>query len=171
MPGSNCRLVKAILTPVGKFCRKRSLTISGKLKMRIDGTGRIILGSGRSGGSAKQSGEVFRPDEGAQPQRAQQRGAPTASSGIDALLALQSVDDATTGRRKAVKRANQLIDALEDIRSDLLLGRIGEGHLNRAVALLRQAKSHTEPGLDEIVADIELRVRVELAKMGKYPPL
>src|SRR5690554_2396566 len=133
--------------------------------MRIDGTGRIIPGSGRTGSSGKQSGAVFRPDEGAQPQRAQQRGAPAQSSGIDALLALQSVDDATTGRRKAVKRANQLLDSLEEIRADLLAGRISEGRLNRAVALLQQAKGHAEPGLDEIVADIELRVRVELAKM------
>ncbi len=84
---------------------------------------------------------------------------------------MQAVDDATTGRRKAVKRANLLLDALEDIRGDLLAGRISEGRLNRAVALLRQARSQTDPELEAVVDDIELRVRVELAKLGHFPPL
>lgn len=39
------------------------------------------------------------------------------------------------------------------------------------MALLQQAKTRTEAGLDALVADIELRVRVELAKLGKSPPL
>lgn len=84
---------------------------------------------------------------------------------------MQAVDDALSGRRKVIKRANLLLDALEEIRADLLAGRVSEGRLNRAVALLQQAKSYSEPGLDELVADIELRVRVELAKLGKYPPI
>lgn len=92
-------------------------------------------------------------------------------AGIDALLALQAVDDATTGRRKAVRRANLLLDALEEIKADLLAGRVGEGRLNRAIALLQQAKTQIEPALEAIVADIELRVRVELAKLGRFPPL
>ena len=93
------------------------------------------------------------------------------AAGIDALLALQAVDDATTGRRKAVRRANLLLDALEEIKADLLAGRVGEGRLNRAIALLQQAKTRIDPALDAIVADIELRVRVELAKLGRFPPL
>ena len=139
--------------------------------MRIDGTGRIIPGTGRSASSTSRGGEVFRPEtSGAQPRAAQTSSVAT-STGIDALLALQSVDDATTGRRKAVRRANLLLDALEEMQADLLAGRVSEGRLNRAIALLTQAKSATEPGLDALVADIELRVRVELSKLGKYPPL
>lgn len=84
---------------------------------------------------------------------------------------MQAVDDAVYGRRRAVKRANLLLDTLEEMRLDLLAGHVSEGRLNRAIALLQQAKSHSEPGLDEVVADIELRVRVELAKLGKYPSL
>lgn len=141
--------------------------------MRIDGTGRPIQSAGRPSGGAGRSGEAFRPESGGSTARS----APTTSaavsvpSGIDALLALQSVDDATTGRRRTIRRAGLLIDALEDIQADLLVGRTSEGRLNRAIALLTQAKSSTEPGLDALVADIELRVRVELAKLGKYPPM
>lgn len=139
--------------------------------MRIDGTGRIIAGTGRSAGGTARGGEVFRPETPAAQPRPAQTSSMAASAGIDALLALQSVDDATTGRRKAVRRANLLLDALEEIRADLLAGRVSEGRLNRAVALLTQAKAAIEPGLDALVADIELRVRVELAKLGRYPPL
>lgn len=138
--------------------------------MRIDGTGRIHA-TNRQAGSARAAGEAFRPEAERAAVRSHAAGASAAAAGIDALLALQAVDDATTGRRKAVRRGNQLLDALEDMQTDLLFGRVGEGRLNRAVALLRQARTATEPGLDALLADIELRVRVELAKLGQYPAL
>lgn len=144
--------------------------MSGRARMRIDGTGRIIPGTGRSAGASR-SGDVFRPETPDAQPRAAQTSSLAASTGIDALLALQSVDDATTGRRKTVRRANLLLDALEEIRADLLSGHVSEGRLNRAIVLLTQAKVATDPGLDALVADIELRVRVELAKLGRYPPL
>lgn len=138
--------------------------------MRIDGTGRITTAN-RSGTAGKASGETFRPEGGQASARAKQTSAPIAAGGIDALLALQAVDDATTGRRKAVKRANLLLDALEEIKGDLLAGLVSEGRLNRAIALLQQAKTQVDPELEAVVADIELRVRVELAKLGRFPPL
>ncbi|SDG93302.1 flagellar assembly protein FliX [Pelagibacterium luteolum] len=135
--------------------------------MRIDGTGRVIS-TNRQTSTAKSSGETFRA-EGGQPQaRASQTAHSAGMSGIDALLALQAAEDPTQGRRKAIKRANGLLDALEDIRGDLLVGRVSEGRLNRAAVLLQQAKGQELPGLDEVIADIELRVRVELAKLGRY---
>lgn len=138
--------------------------------MRIDGTGRIIPGASRSAGATSSTGATFKPETQTTTTRATQTSSLAASTGIDALLALQATDDATTGRRKTVRRANLLLDALEEIRGDLLAGLVSEGRLNRAMALLTQAKVATEPGLDALVADIELRVRVELAKLGKYPP-
>ena len=135
--------------------------------MRIDGTGRIIT-TNRPGTAAKSQGPAFQIESGQGSARSAPTSAPIAA-GIDALLALQAVDDATTGRRKAVKRANSLLDLLEDIQTDLLVGQVGEGRLNRAVSLLQQAKMEMEPALEDIVADIELRVQVELAKLGRYP--
>lgn len=136
--------------------------------MRIDGTGRIIT-TNRPGTAAKSQGPAFQIESGQGSARSAPTSAPIAAGGIDALLALQAVDDATTGRRKAVKRANSLLDLLEDIQTDLLVGQVGEGRLNRAVSLLQQAKMEMEPALEDLVADIELRVRVELAKLGRYP--
>jgi hypothetical protein len=139
--------------------------------MRIETKGPVGTSGTRGKPASSSSGAVFRPDTGTTTPRAAQAGGAMATTGIDALLALQAVDDPVTGRRKAIKRANALLDSLEEMRDDVLTGRLSEGRLNRAVALLQQAKDQTEPGLDEIVADIELRVRVELAKLGKFPAL
>lgn len=163
-------MVNAILTGAGKICRQQPANKAGH--MRIDGTGRIITPA-RSGSAAPARGgaSTFRLDGGQPAPSANQPAATMAAAGIDALLALQAVDDATSGRRKAIRRGNMLIDALERIQADLLAGRVSEGHLNKAIALLAQAKINTEPGLDALIADIELRVRVELAKLGRFPPL
>ncbi len=52
---------------------------------------------------------------------------------------------------------------------DMLAGKVTEGHLNRLLALVQQAKSSSEQGLDDWIEDIELRARVELAKLGHFP--
>ncbi|WP_404403217.1 flagellar assembly protein FliX [Pelagibacterium halotolerans] len=139
--------------------------------MRIERAGRTVSTSGRAGSGRTEDGARFTIDENQPRPRTAPTAAPQAAGGIDALLALQAVDDATTGRRKAVKRANSLLDTLEEIRADLLTGHVSEGKLNRAMAFLGQAKGYSDPELDQLVADIELRVRVELAKLGKYPAL
>ena len=89
--------------------------------------------------------------------------------GIEALLALQAVEDPLSRRRKTVRRGAQLIDTLERLRADLLVGTISEGNLNQLMALVQQAREKSEPDLDALVDEIELRARVELAKRGRFP--
>ena len=48
-------------------------------------------------------------------------------------------------------------------------GEVGEGRLNQMMALVTQARDEIDPALDALIDDIELRVRVELAKRGRYP--
>ena len=90
-------------------------------------------------------------------------------SGIDALLALQAVDDPLVSRRKALRRGASLVDALEGLQADLLAGQASEGRLNRLLALLGQPRDRVEPEIAALLADIELRARVELAKRGHFP--
>jgi hypothetical protein len=45
---------------------------------------------------------------------------------------------------------------------------MAEGRLNQLMAVLTQARERSEPGLDALLDDIELRARVELAKRGLY---
>jgi hypothetical protein len=45
---------------------------------------------------------------------------------------------------------------------------MSEGRLNQLMAVMSQARERSDPGLDAILDEIELRARVELAKRGLY---
>jgi hypothetical protein len=137
--------------------------------LRIENTARTSSVSGRSGVSRSGGGGFFF-DEGA-PTAQSAAAAPIAqTTGIDALLALQSVEDPVVGRRKrAIKRGTAVLDTLDTIKADLLLGQVSEGRLGQLMALITQARERNLPELDGVLDDIELRARVELAKFGRYP--
>ncbi len=88
--------------------------------------------------------------------------------GIDALLALQAVEDPTFAKKKAIKRGHDLLDGLEQIKTDLLVGQISESRLSNMLNLVTKARGNLDPALDSLIDDIELRVRVELAKFNKF---
>lgn len=85
------------------------------------------------------------------------------------MLALQAADDPVQKRKKQVRRATALLDALEEIKADLLVGRLSEGRLNQLMVLIGGARERGDPQLDALLDDIELRARVELAKRGCFP--
>ena len=89
--------------------------------------------------------------------------------GIDALIALQGQDDPAERRRRAVKRGRIALDALDELKVEALGGSLGPSTLARlksATAELRDASG--DAGLDTVLAEIELRLEVEIAKLS--PP-
>lgn len=104
------------------------------------------------------------------PARVATTSAAIAPASIDGLLALQAADDATAGKKRQLRRGRSLLDVLDALKLDLLAGRASESHLNQLLALIGQARVMSEPGLDALLDDIELRARVELAKRGLFPP-
>ncbi|MCA1298831.1 flagellar assembly protein FliX [Stappia indica] len=96
-------------------------------------------------------------------------GAAAGIAGLDALLALQEVEDPLVGRRQAFARGHDLLDTLEAVKADLLGGRISSERLQRLAGLLERRKPSGDTALDGIVEEIELRARVELAKLGHFP--
>ena len=97
---------------------------------------------------------------------------PASSIGsIDALLALQGLEDSTEQRRRAVKRGRGALDALDDLKLAFLMGSFDAGALARLTAMVTDlADGSGDPALDNVMAEIRLRVEVELAKFGAPPP-
>lgn len=94
--------------------------------------------------------------------------APRSVSGIDALLALQGVEDPVEKRKRSVKRGKTALDVLDDLKLGLLSGSLDAATVARLRAAAADLKSSSgDPGLDAVLAEIELRVEVELAKAGQ----
>jgi hypothetical protein len=136
--------------------------------VRVENTARANGLASRSGAGRSTSGGFFVTDE-APAARVASAQPVMGTSGIDALLALQAADDPLLGRKKAIRRGTALLDTLDQIKGDLLIGRVSEGRLNQLMVLIGQARERNLPGLDGVLDDIELRARVELAKFGRYP--
>lgn len=95
--------------------------------------------------------------------------APAGISGIDALLVVQQVDNSVEreARRRLVRRGEELLDGLEELRHGLLMGEIPKGRMMGLAQMVRTRRENcADPRLAAILDEIELRVEVELAKLS-----
>lgn len=136
--------------------------------MKIDGSNRVKGGTVRrtgrgdsatGNGFAKQiSGDVSGP--------AGVQGTPSLG-GIDGLLALQEVDDATARASHGKQRARLLLQQLDELRLALLAGDLPRAKLADLSRAIQSRKVQVDdPHLAEILDEIDLRAQVELAKYG-----
>jgi hypothetical protein len=133
--------------------------------MRVYGANAAGLGVATQTVRRGASGTFMLPEE-ASP-RAARTGTMQSVGGIDALLALQGIEDPTERRRRAVARGRQVLDVLDEIRLGLLAGSQDGSALGRLKGVVAQLKQETgDPALDQVLAEIELRAEVELAKAG-----
>jgi hypothetical protein len=126
--------------------------------------------------SASQPGNVRRtstggfalPDAASTPE-ARPALAPKAAAGID-LLALQGIEDDPLERRKrSVQRGKPALDVLDDLKIGLLSGIFDTSTVSRLRdAAANLTSSSGDPGLDQVLSEIELRVEVELPKAGRF---
>ena len=87
-------------------------------------------------------------------------------SSVDAVVGLQEITGDNTDERGAKNRANLILDKLEDIRMGLLLGQIPKTNLEELSKILILARENSiDSNLSEIIEDIELRAKIELAKL------
>lgn len=145
------------------------------MAIRIDGPGR---NTGVQGTTQTRRGDgtgaaFTLPGGGAEaPSRGGTVAGPLGVQDLASLLALQALpteEDPRERKRRSVKRGNDLLDILEGVKLDLLGGAVPVDRLERLVGLLGKHAPSGDEGLDALVADIELRARVELAKFGRYP--
>lgn len=138
--------------------------------MKVEGPSKSSSAKGASKakksatGDTSFSGLVSSTEEAAAQKPA---GGAAAIGQLDALLSLQEAGDGTSeeAMKKAKLRAEALLDHLEQVRLGILMGGIPVAALQQ---LTRIAGEHREkvmdPGLAEILDEIDLRAQVELAK-------
>lgn len=136
--------------------------------MKVDRTGPIRSSPVRRGeksGKTKTGAFAKHVESTPEPASGVSGGGPVAS--VDALLAIQEVEDSTSGRSRARARqwGEETLDRLERLRIGILSGGIPVDELQRIAQLTGAQRVRTDdPKLAELLAEIELRARVELAK-------
>lgn len=135
--------------------------------MRIYGPNGTTLGSPSS--STKRTGSTgFSLPDTAAVSETRPAVAPRAANSLDALLAMQGVEDATERRKKSVARGRGALDVLDELKLAMLTGSFDANTVARLRAAASDLKTSSgDPGLDSVLSEIELRVEVELAKAGQ----
>lgn len=102
----------------------------------------------------------------ADPHGAPQPGAPLASpaTSVEMLVALASVDPVVERRRKLAAEADRGLALLERLHEESLGGGVLPERLEQLSAWVASFAVPDDPELASVAQDIELRVRVELAK-------
>lgn len=136
--------------------------------MRIYGPNGTTLGVPSTSPRRSGSNAFALPDTVSAPET-RSAAAPKAAGNIDALLAMQGVEDPAERRKRSVQRGRGALDVLDDLKIGLLSGNFDASTVSRlrdAAASLKTVSG--DPGLDAVLSEIELRVEVELAKAGQF---
>ena len=138
--------------------------------MRVDGRP-IIQPNANPGQRVAQGGQGFSLPSATKPDTAQKSGAARAAYSaipLDTMLAVQAREDEKERRKRHSQHGRDLIDGLDRLKAALLGGSVPLAELSRLKAMLEQRRDTSgDPRLDGIIAEIELRAAVELAKLGR----
>src|ERR1700744_1955534 len=138
--------------------------------MRIYGPNGTTLGTPASSTKRTSSSGFSLPEDVGTTSETRATIAPKATANIDALIALQGIEeDPAERRRRSFARGKGALDVLDDIKLRLLSGNLDSATVARLRDAAADLKSSSgDPGLDAVLSEIELRVEVELAKAGQF---
>lgn len=134
--------------------------------MRITGPNGAAVANAPAGARRAANGS-FRLGEDESPRGSAAAGSLRAISTVDALIALQGVEDPTERRKRSVAKGRHALDLLDALKIGLLDGSVDQSMLSRLkVAADGLTDTSGDEGLDTVLGEIDLRVAVELAKAG-----
>ena len=134
--------------------------------MRIQGSNGTALASAPAT-ARRSAGGAFTVSEQEAPRNAAAAGSLHAVSTVDALIALQGVENPAERKKRAVAKGRKALDVLDTLKLSLLDGSVDGGTLARLKVAAEGLSEQTgDPGLDTVLGEIDLRVAVELAKAG-----
>ncbi len=89
-------------------------------------------------------------------------------SPVEALLSIQEVPDSASQRSRGLLRGTLILDELEELRHGLILGTLTRAQIDRLKALVEHERTKVDdPGLAEVLNEVEIRAAVELAKLER----
>ncbi|HEX8484340.1 flagellar assembly protein FliX [Sphingomonas sp.] len=133
--------------------------------MRIDGPG-PVLPAALLASLAKGARFAAEPEKrAAEVPAAATQAAPNPATSMQMLVALASIDPGQEKRRKQATDASRGLSVLERLRDDLAIGAVSPERLHDLAAWADGFTPPDDPVLADIGREIELRVRVELAKL------
>ena len=131
--------------------------------MRVQATAKS--GVAATGAARRTAGSGFAVGNDNAPNKTSAVASAAALNSIDALLALQGVEDAVERRRRFAKRGVKALDMLDALKLEILEGRMDVATLSRLESMLGELTERSgESRLDDTLDAIGVRVAVELAK-------
>ncbi len=135
-------------------------------RVEISRPGRIESSPVRRTARTSAGGNTFAATEPSEGQTAAALTGTGPIAAVDAILALQGVEDSTGGQSRGVAQGENLLRILDELRDGILAGGVPKMTLSRlALAIAKRRESFAEPRLQNILDEIDLRARVELAKL------
>jgi hypothetical protein len=137
--------------------------------MKVTGAGGVGRTDASRTARAAGPGEGFHlpPAAGAEgPAQAASVGRAAPVMAVDALVALQAAGGPLERRRRAVRRAGRILDALDEVKLALIDGGLTGADLERLRDAVREQRLGAgDPALDSLLDEIETRAAVEIAKL------
>ncbi len=134
--------------------------------MRIYGPNGTALAASPTAARRTAGGSFTVSDQEA-PRNSASAGSLRAISTVDALIALQGVEDPTERKKRAVAKGRNALDVLDALKLGLIDGSLDQSTVARLkVAADGLTDTSGDKGLDGVLGEIDLRVAVELAKAG-----
>jgi hypothetical protein len=134
--------------------------------MRIYGPNGTALAASPTA-ARRTSGGSFTVNDQEAPRNSASAGSLRAISTVDALIALQGVEDPTERKKRAVAKGRNALDVLDTLKLGLIDGSLDQSTVARLkVAADGLTDTSGDKGLDGVLGEIDLRVAVELAKAG-----
>ena len=139
--------------------------------MKVEGPGPVRTGTVTAKRRAgKKNDESFAPELRVDDSSVIPVGGTVPLTAVDALLPLQEVADATSEQSRSVRHGHDLLDHLDDIRIGLLTGSIPRAKLQRLLNMVEARRDQVvDPRIAATLDEIELRAKVELAKLQMLP--
>src|SRR5512139_996580 len=136
--------------------------------MRITGTNAASLSAAPAAARRAGGGGTFSLSDSDSPASSSSASGLRSVASLDSLLALQGIDDLLERKKRGAAKGRRALDVLDELKLGMIDGSLDTATVARLkVAAEGLTESTGDSGLDGVLAEIDLRVAVELAKAAR----